>query len=71
MDLTLESKMKDELRCPQCHSLEVTVSHVELFMANTDEHYCHSIKTHDPYSPASCLSCNWQGERDQLIRDNG
>jgi len=54
------------LTCPKCGSDQVTVEHVQTFMANTLEHYCHSIKTHDSYSPASCLDCQWEGTRANL-----
>ena len=54
------------LTCPECESTEVTVAHIQLFMANTDEHYCHSVKTQDPDSPAVCLTCGWRGERQNL-----
>lgn len=54
-------------RCPECGSDRVTVSHVQLFMVNTGEHFCHSIKTQDSNSPALCLDCQWEGERKDLI----
>jgi hypothetical protein len=53
--------------CPQCESEEVTLAHVQLFMANTLDHYCHSTKTQDSDSPASCLDCDWSGRHDQLL----
>ena len=62
--------MTDEallLRCPNCGGAEVTVSHKQRFMANTGEHYCHSVKTHDANSEATCLDCQWIGRRDQLV----
>lgn len=63
--------MEDELlTCPKCGSDEVTVSHLQRFMANTGEHYCHSVKTHDANSEATCLGCQWIGRRDQLVRNN-
>ncbi len=54
------------LICPECGSEKVTTAHIEKFMVNTGEHYCHSVKTHDPDSPANCLDCRWTGERDDL-----
>ena len=54
------------LTCPECKSDNVTTEHVQLFMANTGEHYCHSTKTHDPDSAAGCLDCGWHGRRDEL-----
>lgn len=54
------------LTCPECGSTEVTVSHLQRFMANTGDHWCHAIKTHDANSEATCLDCLWVGKRDQL-----
>lgn len=54
------------LVCPECGSAEVTVSHLQRFMANTGEHYCHSVKTHDANSESTCLACAWRGERRDL-----
>ena len=54
------------LKCPKCGSTEVTTAHEQMFMANTGEHYCHRIKTHDAESRATCLGCEWIGRRDQL-----
>lgn len=63
--------MKDDLlKCPECGSDKVTVSHLQRFMANTREHYCHSVKTHDANSEATCLDCQWIGRRDQLVPDD-
>ena len=63
--------MEDEiLKCPECGSTEVTVSHKQRFMANTGEHYCHSVKTHDGNSEATCLGCDWIGVRDQHVVHN-
>jgi hypothetical protein len=47
--------------CPECGSDQVTTEHHESFMVNTGEHYCHSMKTHDIDSPATCLDCRWTG----------
>ena len=59
--------MKDELlQCPACDSTEVTVSHLQRFMANTGDHYCHSVKTQDADSEATCLNCQWVGKRRDL-----
>lgn len=55
------------LTCPDCGSTKVTVSHLEHFMANTGEHYCHSVKVHDARSESTCLDCEWVGRRDQLV----
>ncbi len=55
------------LTCPECGSKDVTVAHIQVFMANTGDHYCHSIKTQDADSPSQCLHCEWEGERQQLL----
>ena len=52
--------------CPDCDSDRVTTEHHQMFMVNTDEHYCHSMKTHDSDSPATCLDCRWKGLRQDL-----
>lgn len=58
------------LKCPECGSQEVTVTHEQSFMVNTGEHYCHSVKTHDADSKSKCLECGWCGRRDQLHVQN-
>ena len=54
-------------KCPKCQSERVTVAHVQSFMANTGEHFCHSIKTQDADSPSYCIDCGWEGERQNLV----
>lgn len=49
--------------CPECGSEHVTTQHIQTFMANTGDHYCHSMKTQDSDSPATCLDCDWKGQR--------
>jgi len=44
--------------CPDCGSKEVTLTSEQSFMANTLEHYCHSIKVQDSDSKSSCLVCS-------------
>lgn len=46
-----------KLTCPACGSDQVTTEHHQMFMVNTQEHYCHSMKTQDSNSPATCLDC--------------
>lgn len=58
--------MKTTLHCPKCSSDQVTVSHLQRFMVNTGDHYCHAIKTHDDNSESTCLECYWRGERKDL-----
>ena len=36
-----------KLTCPICGSDRVTLDHIQTFMANTLEHYCHSVKVQD------------------------
>lgn len=60
-----------KLRCPECDSSKVTLTHEQSFMANTFEHYCHSVKVQDPESKAQCLKCNWSGRHDQLANYGG
>lgn len=54
------------LECPGCGSPEVTLTYEQKFMANTGEHYCHSVKTQDSDSQATCLDCDWNGLHEQL-----
>lgn len=54
--------------CPKCGSDRVTLAHIQQFMANTGEHYCHSVKTQDSDSPSLCLECYWDGQHSQLVR---
>ena len=56
-----------KLTCPECGSEKVTVEHIQTFMANTLEHYCHSVKVQDADSTSCCLDCPWIGQRDQLV----
>lgn len=53
--------------CPDCSSERVTTEHHQMFMVNTGDHWCHSMKVHDSDSPATCLDCRWQGERRHLV----
>ena len=52
--------------CPECGSDRVTTEHHQKFMVNTDDHYCHSMKPQDADSPATCIDCQWTGERRDL-----
>ena len=56
-----------KLTCPECGSEEVTVTAEQMFMANSGEHYCHSVKTHDEDARAGCLECHWTGRRSALL----
>ena len=54
------------LVCPKCESEQVVVTAEQQFMVNTDEHYCHSVKTQDTAAKVICLECWWECERIQL-----
>ena len=54
------------LVCPHCESERVVVTDEHQFMVNTDEHYCHSVKTHDTDAKVTCLECWWEGTRTHL-----
>lgn len=56
----------ETLVCPACRSEKVATTDVQLFMVNTGEHYCHSVKAHDGNSRAVCLVCEWEGRRVNL-----
>jgi hypothetical protein len=58
--------MVSKLRCPKCMGDDVTLAHIQTFMANTLEHYCHSMKVQDSDSPSTCLDCDWTGQHYQL-----
>ena len=54
------------LTCPECGSDQVVVVEERSVMANTYEHFCHSVKAHDADAKASCLKCDWAGQRKDL-----
>jgi hypothetical protein len=54
------------LTCPECGSHEITVETRTLFMVNTGEHFCHSVKTQDANARCNCLFCDWEGQRHNL-----
>jgi predicted RNA-binding Zn-ribbon protein involved in translation (DUF1610 family) len=58
--------MENKLTCPDCGDEEVLVSSIQTWNANTDEYWCESVKPTDSDSPAKCLNCGWNGERQQL-----
>lgn len=61
------STTQTTLTCPACGSSKVAVAAEELFMANGGEFYCHSLKTHDSDTRATCLTCDWEGKRMDLV----
>lgn len=58
--------MTETLRCPECGTDQVVVYEMHAIMANTFEHYCHSVKAHDSDAKARCLKCEWEGQRQTL-----
>ena len=52
--------------CSACGSDRVTTEHHQMFMVNTGDHYCHAMKTQDAGSQATCIDCEWTGERRDL-----
>lgn len=54
------------LTCPECGSDAVAVTSEQMFMANTGEHFCHSVKAQDSDAKATCLTCRWEGLRSGL-----
>ena len=52
--------------CPECGSDRVTTEHIQTFMVYTGGHFSHIVKTHGPDSPATCIDCQWTGERRDL-----
>jgi len=55
-----------EKTCPECGSQKVVVIEETMFMVNTGDHYCCSVKAHDSDATAKCLDCNWTGKHHQL-----
>ena len=54
------------LKCPECEGESVVLTHEQTFMANTLEHYCHSVKVQDSDSKSRCLDCEWFGVHKDL-----
>ncbi len=64
-----EPSMSDEqtvFACPSCGSENVAVTEETMFLVNTMEHWCHSVKAHDDDAKATCLHCQWTGKRHQF-----
>ena len=57
----------DKLRCPDCKSAKVAVTEETMYMVNTGNYYCHSVKSYDPDAKAVCLKCDWCGFRNNLV----
>ena len=59
--------MEEILACPACGETEqLTTTFSQMWLVNSGDHYCTSMKTHDADSPAACLECGWKGERKDL-----
>lgn len=56
------------LHCPNCDSENVAVTEETMWMVNTMEHCCHSVKAHDFDAKVTCIACRWEGERRYLIK---
>lgn len=56
-----------QFKCPKCDSQKIAVTAEQMFMVNTGDHYCHSVKTHDADAKSTCLDCHWAGTRSQLL----
>ncbi len=63
--------MRELLACPCCGSDEVAVTAEQMFMVNTGDHYCHSVKPQDADAKATCLSCRWEGLHKNLKPKDG
>jgi transcription elongation factor Elf1 len=59
--------MDAKFKCPECGSFKVVSTAEQMFMVNTGEHYCHSVKAHDDDAKAKCLECDWVGQNWQLV----
>lgn len=56
--------MKTEyFECPECTSPGLIVTEEQMFMLNTLDHYCHSVKAGDANAKVYCLDCGWSGLR--------
>lgn len=62
----MKKQKEPTYHCPECDSKEVFSTHEQAFMVNTNEHYCHMVKTYDSDAKAGCTECNWRGERREL-----
>lgn len=56
--------------CPDCGSPNVAVTAEQMYLANSGEHYCDSVRINNHDAKATCLDCNWGGERRHLIERN-
>jgi len=61
----------ETLCCPSCGTENVIVYEKRAVMANSLEHYCHSVKAHDSDAESHCLACDWTGQRGQLANKIG
>ena len=64
-----KKKLETFLVCPECFTDQVLVYEERAVMANTFEHWCHSVKAHDDDAKAECLECKWKGDRAGLYKE--
>ena len=62
---------EETLTCPTGGSENVATAAEQMFMVNTGEHYCHSVKSYDANARALCLACRWEGVRQDLAAQAG
>lgn len=65
----MSKTMKKLFRCPECESPQITVTEETMFMVNTMEYLCQSVKAYDYYAKIECLQCNWVGIHEELLED--
>lgn len=50
-------------KCPKCDSEKLIVKEVTSYYFNTEEFFCHSVKSHDSDAVVECTVCWWEGTR--------
>lgn len=55
--------------CPECGSHELLVYATTAYKLNTDEFFCHSVKTHDENAECRCMDCDWHGVRRDIDKE--
>ena len=60
--------MNEIYTCPECDGEDILVYSMISYELNKDmEYFCESVKPNDSDAPAHCMSCHWEGVRNQLI----
>ncbi len=64
-----KKKQKEEilLKCPECEGTEILVYEEQCWLINKFEFYCQTVKMGDGDAKASCNSCGWRGQNQDLI----